>query len=92
MDTDMSYDEFLEAVLRLGCKLAGANSPMTVADKFRQAAELLAGELEGAHIKLSWPRMEEVPPRAPRAQLVGRYTRLELGDRNEYAGRSQGDG
>ena len=63
----MSYDEFLEAVLRLGCKLAGANSSLSVDGKFRQAAELLVGELEASHIKLSWERLEEV-----RAQLITR--------------------
>ena len=33
VDTDMSYDEFLEAILRIGVKLAGADSPFDIEQK-----------------------------------------------------------
>eukprot|EP00966_Prymnesium_polylepis_P236935 5479680-Prymnesium_polylepis.2 len=55
----MSYDEFLEAVLRIGVKIETSHLA-TIERKFRTAAELLAGELEGAHIKLSRDRMDEL--------------------------------
>ena len=36
------------------------NSPYSFDEKFRKAAEYLVGDLDAAHIKLSWTRMEEL--------------------------------
>jgi len=60
VDTDMSYDEFLEAILRIGVHLAGKSSSLATDEMFHKVANMLVGELEGEKIKLSWQRYEEL--------------------------------
>lgn len=61
VDTEMSYDEFIEALLRIGVGMRPCHGSFAaLREAFLPMAVAVGGELEGGETKLSWYRLQEL--------------------------------